>query len=86
MFLAVIINFAVSLLLMFSVCSMLLYTILNVSFQIQFVLIVVHSFSVFFIEDCEYPKMVAALVGLQGVFMLVLFYDFYQKAYMRKKE
>jgi hypothetical protein len=41
---------------------------------------------VFFIEDCEYPKMVAALVGLQGVFMLVLFYDFYQKAYMRKKE
>jgi hypothetical protein len=24
------------------------------------------------------------LIGMQGVFMIVLFYDFYQKAYMKK--
>jgi hypothetical protein len=65
---------------------MFLCTILNISFQIQFMLIFLHSFSVFFIKDCEYPKIMGVLIGLQSMFMFMLFYDFYQKAYMKKEE
>jgi hypothetical protein len=65
---------------------MFLYTILNVSFQIQFTLIFLHSFSVLFIKDCEYPSIMSVLMGIQSAFMFMLFYDFYQKAYMKKEE
>jgi hypothetical protein len=65
---------------------MFLYTILNVSFQIQFVLIFLHSFSVLFIKDCEYPRMMGVLTGLQSLLMFMMFYGFYQKVYIKKEE
>jgi len=65
---------------------MFLCTTLNVSFQIQFMLIFLHSFSVLFIKDCEYPRIISVLMGIQSVFMFMLFYDFYQKAYVKKKK
>ena len=65
---------------------MFLYTTLNVSFQIQFMLIFLHSFSVFFINDCEFPRTLTVLICIQNVFMFMLFYDFYQKAYIKKEK
>jgi hypothetical protein len=65
---------------------MSLFTIFNVLFQIQFMLIFLHSFSVLFIKDCEYPRIMGVLIGIQSMFMFMLFYDFYQKAYMKKEE
>jgi hypothetical protein len=69
-----------------SVCAMFLHTTLHVSFQIQFLLIFLHSFSVLFIKDCEYPRTMSVLMGIQSVFMFMLFYDFYQKAYTKKEK
>jgi hypothetical protein len=47
-------------------------------------LIFLHSFSVLFIKDCEHPTFIAVLTGTQSVFMFMLFYDFYKKAYVKK--
>lgn len=37
-----------------------------------------------FKPDCEYPRWIAAVFLPQNLFMLILFIDFYIKAYIRK--
>lgn len=52
----------------------------------QFAILVVHFFNPLVFFECAYPK-VLSFVGLtQNVFMLILFSDFYYKAYIRKRK
>ncbi|CAG2064399.1 unnamed protein product [Timema podura] len=51
----------------------------------QFLILVIQSIPVLFKEDCNYPRSIGALLVTQNSFMLVLFYDFYRKAYHSKK-
>ncbi|CAH0627410.1 unnamed protein product [Chrysodeixis includens] len=50
---------------------------------VQFFLLVVHMSTIVFKTDCEYPRWVSALFLPQNLFMLVLFVDFYIKAYVK---
>jgi elongation of very long chain fatty acids protein 7 len=49
----------------------------------QFVLIMVHSFQVFFIP-CNYPKVVSAFIGLHGAGFFWAFKRFYDATYNKK--
>nr|CAD7615637.1 unnamed protein product [Timema genevievae] len=51
----------------------------------QFLILVIQSIPVLFKEDCNYPRSIGALLVTQNSFMLILFYDFYRKAYHSKK-
>jgi hypothetical protein len=55
-----------------------------VSFQIQFMLIGLHALTALVIKNCEYPIFMTVLISLQSIIMFKLFYDFYQRAYMKK--
>ncbi|CAL7952348.1 unnamed protein product [Xylocopa violacea] len=48
--------------------------------MVQFVLIMVHQFQLFFIE-CDYPRSFMIYIGLHGVLFLGLFSDFYKAKY-----
>jgi elongation of very long chain fatty acids protein 7 len=50
----------------------------------QFTILIVH-FSVPLFTDCSYPKGLNAAIAVQNIFMLLLFGDFYYKAYVRGK-
>ncbi|XP_034191068.1 very long chain fatty acid elongase 7 [Osmia lignaria lignaria] len=50
----------------------------------QFCLILLHFVLLAWSEDCGFPKWTAAVMIPQNVFMIVLFADFYYKAYIRK--
>jgi hypothetical protein len=50
----------------------------------QFTILIVH-FGVPVFTDCSYPKGLLAGIAVQNVFMLLLFGDFYYKAYIKKK-
>lgn len=50
----------------------------------QFTILIVH-FTVPLFTDCDYPKGLLAAIAVQNIFMLVLFGDFYYKAYVKKK-
>lgn len=52
--------------------------------QIQFFWCVVHMGIIVFKPDCEYPRWTAAVFLPQNLFMLILFIDFYIKAYVKK--
>lgn len=52
---------------------------------IQFFLIICHFGVLLFQSNCDFPKFSAALMIPQNLFMLILFGDFYRKAYMKKK-
>ena len=52
--------------------------------QVQFVIVMIHSFQLFFI-DCNYPKLCAWAIGLQAVIFHLLFADFYKQAYKKKQ-
>ncbi|XP_053994486.1 elongation of very long chain fatty acids protein 7-like [Hylaeus volcanicus] len=50
----------------------------------QFFLILVHFILLAWVDDCGFPKWVAAVLIPQNLFMIVLFGDFYYKAYIKK--
>ncbi|KAG6796217.1 elongation of very long chain fatty acids protein [Apis mellifera caucasica] len=52
----------------------------------QFCIILVHFISLAWVEDCGFPKWVAAIMIPQNLFMIVLFGDFYYKAYVKKSK
>nr|CAD7435561.1 unnamed protein product [Timema monikensis] len=51
----------------------------------QFLILLIQSLPVLFKEECNYPRSIGGLLVTQNFFMLVLFYDFYRKAYHPKK-
>jgi hypothetical protein len=52
--------------------------------QAQFLLVALHAAPVLFIENCDYPRVIAGLMAFQYAFMFLLFLDFYKKAYRKK--
>jgi len=52
---------------------------------IQFGMILLHFTTVFFVENCSYPKIPSIILIPQNLFMIILFSDFYRKAYLVKK-
>ncbi|CAO1436085.1 unnamed protein product [Diamesa tonsa] len=50
----------------------------------QFTLLIIH-FSIPLFKECSFPKIILLLLTLQNLFMLLMFGDFYYKAYIRKK-
>jgi hypothetical protein len=53
--------------------------------QLQFLVILLHSCTLFFMDDtCTVPKAVGAVVSVQSGVMFFLFSEFYVKAYMKK--
>lgn len=55
-------------------------------FQLQFVVTALHGAVALANPDCPIPKSLLVLFIPQDVFMFVLFFDFYRKAYWSKKE
>ncbi|XP_063709928.1 very long chain fatty acid elongase AAEL008004-like [Culicoides brevitarsis] len=51
---------------------------------IQFVILVVHFGLPLFYTDCNHPKALLFTGAVQNLFMLILFSDFYIKAYLKK--
>lgn len=52
--------------------------------MIQFAILIIHHlFPMFY--DCDFPKSLSVAIAFQNIFMLILFSDFYYKAYIRKK-
>ncbi|CAG4986852.1 unnamed protein product [Parnassius apollo] len=51
---------------------------------LQLVLNTIHMSTIVFKPDCEYPRWTAAIFLPQNIFMLMLFFDFYVNAYVRK--
>lgn len=58
---------------------------LDVGFQVQFVLIMVHQGQLLFI-DCNFPKSVMLWIFSHGVLFFFLFSDFYKRSYMGHKK
>lgn len=50
----------------------------------QFTILIIH-FGIPCFTDCSYPKGLNAGIAVQNIFMLLLFGDFYYKAYIKKK-
>lgn len=50
----------------------------------QFAILIFH-FGVPVFTSCSYPKGLNAGIAVQNIFMLLLFGDFYYKAYVKKK-
>lgn len=53
--------------------------------MLQFFIFILHSVALLLSPDCGYPKFTAAVFIPQNTFMLILFYDFYRKAYLNKE-
>ncbi|ALC47357.1 CG2781, partial [Drosophila busckii] len=56
---------------------------LTVLQMIQFVLVMVHSFQLFFKNDCNYPIGFAYFIGAHAVMFYFLFSNFYKRAYVK---
>jgi elongation of very long chain fatty acids protein 7 len=52
--------------------------------QLQFLLVFIHSAQAL-IFDCGYPKLVAGMLVIHSVIFLVLFFDFYQRTYLKDR-
>lgn len=52
--------------------------------QIQFAILVVHFFRGVIARDCTFPKFWMWVLMIQNTFMMILFLDFYLKAYFKK--
>ncbi|KAL7021732.1 hypothetical protein ACKWTF_011998 [Chironomus riparius] len=52
--------------------------------MIQFAVIIFHHLLPLYYE-CSFPKTLSAIVAFQNIFMLIMFSDFYVKAYIKKK-
>ncbi|TDG51454.1 hypothetical protein AWZ03_002249 [Drosophila navojoa] len=57
---------------------------LTVMQMIQFVLVMVHSFQLFFKNDCNYPIGFAYFIGAHAVMFYFLFSNFYKRAYVQR--
>ncbi|XP_058974598.1 elongation of very long chain fatty acids protein 7 isoform X1 [Musca domestica] len=57
---------------------------LTVLQMVQFVLVMIHSFQLFFRNDCNYPIGFAYFIGAHAVMFYFLFSDFYKKSYLRR--
>lgn len=53
-------------------------------FQIQFVIIIAHA-SQLYIYDCSYPRIMISILGVNTLFILVLFTLFYINSYVKNK-
>ena len=53
--------------------------------QTQFLIVCIHTSQLFFIE-CDYPMMFAYWIGLYALVFLIMFADFYRKAYSGKSK
>ncbi|EEB15719.1 elongation of very long chain fatty acids protein, putative [Pediculus humanus corporis] len=53
---------------------------------LQFMAIIFHFTKILFQENCNYPKWAVCLFLPQNFFMLLLFLDFYKKAYLSPKK
>ncbi|XP_017021498.1 very long chain fatty acid elongase 7 isoform X1 [Drosophila kikkawai] len=58
---------------------------LTVLQMIQFVLVMVHSFQLFFKNDCNYPIGFAYFIGAHAVMFYFLFSNFYKRAYVKRE-
>lgn len=58
----------------------------SISFQIQFVLTIIHMTRPLIMQDCDYPTSFLLLGISQNLTMLVLFSDFYYKAYIKNNK
>ena len=56
-----------------------------VSFQVQFIMIFVHSFQLLF-RECNYPKGFMFFIGFHAVLFWFLFYDFFYNSYTKKRK
>ena len=54
--------------------------------MIQFVLIFIHEFQLFYKNDCDYPMGLAYFIAAQSVLFFILFANFYLKAYLSKQK
>ncbi|KAK3913334.1 Elongation of very long chain fatty acids protein [Frankliniella fusca] len=52
--------------------------------MVQFVLVFVHAFQLFFI-DCDYPKAFCGWIGMHAVMFYFLFSDYYKQEYNKKE-
>ncbi|XP_077295842.1 very long chain fatty acid elongase AAEL008004-like [Arctopsyche grandis] len=52
----------------------------------QFLFLLVHFTRVLFQPSCLYPKWISILVVPQNIFMLLMFSDFYNRTYIKKKD
>jgi len=54
--------------------------------MIQFVLIFIHEFQLFYKNDCDYPMGLAYFIAAQSVLFFILFANFYLNAYLSKQK
>lgn len=54
-------------------------------FQLQFFILFIHFGRPLVMQDCEYPNLILIMCFMQNVLMIVLFANFYRKAYLQKK-
>ena len=54
--------------------------------MIQFVLIFIHEFQLFYKNECDYPMGLAYFIAINAVIFFVLFANFYLKAYRSRNK
>jgi len=59
---------------------------LTVIQMVQFVIIFTHAFQLLFVNDCKFPKIFALWIGAHGILFIILFSNFYDKAYNGKRD
>ena len=52
--------------------------------MIQFILIFIHEFQLFYKNDCDYPMGLSYFIAANAVIFFILFAHFYLKAYLSK--
>lgn len=66
--------------------EVVLIVLMELSFQVQFVLIFFHSITIQFQPNCNYPKIVAFAQSCQAAWFIYLFTKFYINAYVTKEK
>ena len=56
------------------------------SFQTQFMLVLIHSTQLLFLKNCNYPKLFVYWIFAYAFIFLIMFADFYIKAYTKPKK
>ena len=54
--------------------------------QTQFAMVMLHTTQLLFLKNCNYPKLFAYWIGSYAIIFLVMFADFYVKAYSKPKK
>ena len=49
-------------------------------------MVTLHAAGALFIPNCAYPKAPIGIMAVHYSFMFILFFDFYKKTYVKKKE